>query len=140
MMRKAFTLIEVNLAMLVMAGGILSIVGLYAFGFRENRQSREDVAATALADSVMSPQSRAEGVFSSVMGAIGYEGNYRGDRSFPSAAMNGTGMSCGLVVLHEEDSAIVKIAFRAVKTDMPGQLLAMPLFYTEVRFQGRSDK
>lgn len=181
MMRKAFTLIEVNLAMLVMAGGILSIVGLYAFGFRENRQSREDVAATALADSVMSPlimalsatnvtwssfrtlgsypseygwkdyfnndgvvtqdpQSRAEGVFSSVMGAIGYEGNYRGDRSFPSAAMNGTGMSCGLVVLHEKDSAIVKIAFRAVKTDMPGQLLAMPLFYTEVRFQGRSDK
>ena len=86
------------------------------------------------------PQSRAEGVFSSVMGAIGYEGNYRGDRSFPSAAMNGTGMSCGLVVLHEEDSAIVKIAFRAVKPDMPGQLLAMPLFYTEVRFQGRSDK
>ncbi|MGN0832102.1 MAG: hypothetical protein ACI4RD_00455 [Kiritimatiellia bacterium] len=181
MMRKAFTLIEVNLAMLIMAGGILSIVGLYAFGFRENRQSREDVAATALADSVMSPlimalsatnvtwssfrtlgsypseygwkdyfnsdgvvtqdpQSMAEGVFASVMGAIGYEGSYRGDRRFPSAAMSGTGMSCGLVVLHETDSAIVKIAFRAVKTDMPGQLLAMPLFYTEVRFQGRSDK
>ena len=54
-MRRAFTLIEVNLAMLIMAGGILSIVGLYAFGFRENRQSREDVAATALADSVISP-------------------------------------------------------------------------------------
>ena len=41
----AFTLIEVNLAMLIMAGGILSVVGLYALGFRENRQGREDVAA-----------------------------------------------------------------------------------------------
>ena len=55
MMRKAFTLIEVNLAMLIMAGGILTVVGLYSFGFRENRQSREDVAGAALADAVMSP-------------------------------------------------------------------------------------
>jgi Tfp pilus assembly protein PilV len=180
-MKKAFTLIEVNLAMLIMAGGILSIVGLYAFGFRENRQSREDVAATALADSVMSPlvmalsatntkwstfrnlknypsdygwrdyfdsngvvsqdpQSKAQSVFSSVMGAIGHEGSFDGDKSFPSAAMSGTGMSCALVVLHDEDSAIVKIAFRAVKSDMPGQLLGMPLFFTEVRFQGLPDK
>jgi Tfp pilus assembly protein PilV len=180
-MKKAFTLIEVNLAMLIMAGGILSIVGLYAFGFRENRQSREDVAATAIADSVMSPlvmalsatnvtwssfrnlknypsdygwreyfnsrgivdtdpQKMAEGVFASVMGAIRHEGAYEGDTSFPSAAMNGTGMSCGLVVLHDEDSALVRIAFRAVKTEMPGQLLGMPLFFTEVRFQGLPDK
>lgn len=180
-MKKAFTLIEVNLAMLVMAGGILTIVGLYAFGFRENRQSREDVAATALADSVMSPlvmalsatnvtwssfrnignypskegwkdyfnakgvvttdpQARALGVFSSTMGALSFDGSYDGERSFPSAAMNGTGMSCGLVVLHDPDSAVVRIAFRAVKSDMPGQLLGMPQFYTEVRFQGVSDK
>ena len=129
-MKKAFTLIEGNLAMLIMAGGILSIVGLYAFGFRENCQSREDVAATALADSVMSPlvmalsatntkwstfrnlknypsdygwrdyfdsngvvsqdpQSKAQSVFSSVMGAIGHEGSYDGDKSFP----------CGMVFL-----------------------------------------
>lgn len=174
-----FTLIEVNLAMLIMAGGILSIVGLYAFGFRETRQSREDVAATALADSVMSPlvmalsatnvtwdsfkdldnypgdlgwgeyfdngvvksdpQGKAAGAFNSAMGQLSFKGSYLGDRSFPSAALNGTGMSCGLVILHERNSAVVKIGFRAVKTDMPGQLLAMPLFYTEVRFQGVSE-
>lgn len=52
-MKKGFTLIEVNLAMLVMAIGILAVVGLYAFGYRENRQSREDVAATAVADAVI---------------------------------------------------------------------------------------
>lgn len=180
-MRKAFTLIEVNLAMLIMAGGILSVVGLYALGFRENRQSREDVAATALADSVLSPlvmalsatnvtwtsfrsignypsregwkdyfngkgvvtsdpQAKAQSVFSSVMGALSFDGSYDGDRSFPSSALAGTGMSCGLVVQHDENAAVVRIGFRAVKSDMPGQLMGMPLFYTEVRFQGVSEK
>ena len=181
--RQGFTLIEVNLAMLIMAGGILSIVGLYAFGFRENRQSREDVAATALADSVISPlvsaltatnlkwsvfkrignypsedgwkdyfnskgivtddpQKRAEGVFGNAMPSKGdFIGDYyEGDLGFPSGAMDGTGMSCGLVVLHDENSAVVRIAFRAVKTDLPGALLSMPLFYTEARFQGIVDQ
>lgn len=179
-MRKAFTLIEVNLAMLIMAGGILSVVGLYALGFRENRQSREDVAATALADSVMSPLvmalsatnvtwssfkqignypedgwagylntdglvamdpwSTAQGVFSSTMGALRFQGSYDGERSLETEVRNGTGLSCGLVVLHDEGSAVVRIAFRAVRADMPGPLMSMPLFYTEVRFQGVADK
>ena len=180
--RQGFTLIEVNLAMLIMAGGILSIVGLYAFGFRENRQSREDVAATALADSVISPlvsaltatnvtwssfkrignypsedgwkdyfnskgivtddpQGKAENVFSSAMGAIRFRGSYDGDTSVNWGNIrSGTGMSCGLVVLHDENSAVVRIAFRAVKTDLPGALLSMPLFYTEARFQGIVDQ
>jgi len=53
--RKAFTLIEVNLAVLVMAGGILSVVVLYSLGFRETRQSREDIGSAAYADAVLSP-------------------------------------------------------------------------------------
>ena len=178
-MKRAFTLIEVNLAMLIMAGGILSIVGLYAFGFRENRQSREDVAATAIADSVMSPlvcalsatnvtwssfrnlgdypgpagwgeylnnngvvvndpQGKARSAFSSTMGQLSFEGTYDGPKDFPSTALTGTGMSCGLVVQHEEGSAVVRISCRATK--LPGSLLSMPLFYTEVRFQGLPDK
>ena len=51
-----------------------------------------------------------------------------------SQVVSGTGMRCGLVVQHDEDSAVVRISFRA--TRHPGELLAMPLFYTEVRFQG----
>ena len=35
---RAFTLMEVNLAILVMAGCVLSVVTLYSLGFRENRQ------------------------------------------------------------------------------------------------------
>lgn len=53
--KKAFTLVEVNLAIFVMAGGILAMVSLYTLGFRENRQSREDVAGAALAERVMNP-------------------------------------------------------------------------------------
>ena len=180
-MKKAFTLIEVNLAMLIMAGGILSIVGLYALGFRENRQSREDVAATALADSVMSPlvmalsatnltwssfnnledypsskgwenyfdnnglvkndpTATAMSAFNSAIGALSFEGTYDGDKSWRSDWMSGTGMSPALVVLHDEGSAVVRIGFRAVKSEMPGALMGMPLFYTEVRFQGVSER
>lgn len=48
--RKAFTLMEVNLAIVVMATGILGLIALYALGFRENAQSIEDVEGTACAD------------------------------------------------------------------------------------------
>ena len=176
-MRKAFTLIEVNLAMLIMAIGILTVVGLYAFGYRENRQSREDVAATALADVVVSqlmaaitatnltwttfdslqnypgddgwghyfnsngivnqdPQSKAENVFSSVMGKLSKDlpGAFDTSTKNMKAASNAAGMSCGLVVTHEKGSPIVSVAFRATK--QPGTLLAMPLYYCEGRFQG----
>ena len=54
-MKKAFTLLEINLAILVMSLGVLSIIGLYSFAYRENRQSREDVASAAYADAVMGP-------------------------------------------------------------------------------------
>ena len=176
-MKKAFTLIEVNLAMLIMAGGILAVVGLYAFGFRENRQSRQDIAATSIADAVISPlvmaisstnipwstfrqeknlpsnngwgdyfdsngvisqdpNGLALGVFQQTMSWMSDAQDV--DTSFPSWALNGTGMTYGLVVQHEQDSAVVRISFRATK--LPGELLSMPLFYTEVRFQGLPDK
>lgn len=53
MLQKAFTLIEVNLAIFIMAGGVLAMISLYSLGFRESRQSREDVASAALAEDVL---------------------------------------------------------------------------------------
>ena len=183
MIKRGFTLIEVNLAMLIMAGGILSIVGLYAFGFRENRQGREDVASSALADAVVSPlvmaisatnlkwsafrqefnfpdergwgayfnsqgivasdpESQAETAFGQVMSKMGgaAKGQLDVDTQFPSSARNSSKMSCGLVILHPKDSATVSIGFRATRKDKPGTLLAMPLFFTEVRFQGLANE
>lgn len=181
MLRKAFTLVEINLAMMIMATGIVTVIGLYAFGYRENRQSREDVAATAMADSVIGPlmmaitatnlrwsvfreefkypgprgwgeyfdgngvvsqdpQAKAENAFSQTMGKMSSaaKGSLNCDTAFPTEARAGTGLSAGLVILHEQDSAIVRIAFRATKT--PGTLLSMPLYFTEARFQGISDE
>lgn len=53
--RRGFTLLEVNLAVFIMATGILSICALYSLGFRENRQSVEDVAGAAWAEAYLSP-------------------------------------------------------------------------------------
>lgn len=54
-MKRGFTLIEVNLAMLIMATGVLVMCGLYSLGFRESRQSVEDVAAVSFADTYLGP-------------------------------------------------------------------------------------
>ena len=54
-MRQAFTLMEVNLAILIMATGVLGMVSLYSLGFRENSQSEEDVSAAGLADVFLAP-------------------------------------------------------------------------------------
>lgn len=58
-MRRAFTLLEVNLAILVMAVGVLGMCGLYALGFRENGQSKEDVAAASFAGAYFAPLAQA---------------------------------------------------------------------------------
>lgn len=53
--RRAFTLMEVNLAIFIMATGVLAMVSLYALGMRESRQSTEDVATASYADAVLAP-------------------------------------------------------------------------------------
>lgn len=50
MKKFGFTLMEVNLAMFIMAVGTLGLVSLYSFGYRENQQSNEDVQCAAIAE------------------------------------------------------------------------------------------
>ena len=174
--RKAFTLMEVNLAILVMAGGILSIVGHYSLGYRESRQSREDVSSAAFADAVFSPivsalsatnlkwsafrqigcypsadgwanyfnnstgivdqnpNGKAQSAFGSIIGAArsAAKGSLDVNSSWPTTAAGG--LNGALVVMHDRDSAVVRLSFRA--TRQTAELLSMPLYYTEVRFQG----
>ena len=181
-MKRAFTLMEVNLAILIMAGGILSIVGLYSLGFRENRQSVEDVAAAAYADAVISPlvmaisstnlrwsafkdipsfpsengwadyfnddgivesnpESRAKNVFSQVMGRLNSAGLKSEDTTATSWSWSSSQFGdakAGLIVMHDQDSAIMRIGFRATK--LTGMLLAAPIYYAEVRFQGNANE
>lgn len=180
-MKRGFTLMEVNLAILIMAGGILAMVSLFSLGFRENRQSREDVGGAAIADTVLSPmimaasatnlkwtvfrdkfyfpseegwknyfdskgivssdpEARAESVFSQFMSKMSAasSGTLDVKTAFPKSDVSAAGLSCGLVVMHDQDSPVVRIAFRATK--QPGMLLAMPIYYTEVHFQGDPDQ
>lgn len=55
MKKLGFTLMEVNLAVFIMAVGVLAMVGLYPLGFRESQQSQDDVAGAILADAVLNP-------------------------------------------------------------------------------------
>lgn len=54
-LNRGFTLVEVNLAIFIMAVGVLSMVSLYSLGFRESQQSRDDVAAAGYADAFFAP-------------------------------------------------------------------------------------
>ncbi len=51
--RAAFTLMEVNLAIFIMAVGVLAMTSLYPLGFRESEQARDDVRAAVAADEVL---------------------------------------------------------------------------------------
>lgn len=51
--RAAFTLMEVNLAIFIMAVGVLAMTSLYPLGFRESQQARDDVRAALVADEVL---------------------------------------------------------------------------------------
>ncbi|MBO6120780.1 MAG: hypothetical protein J6Q49_02880 [Kiritimatiellae bacterium] len=178
-MKKAFTLIEVNLAIMIMAVGVLGIISLYAFGFREERQSREDVASAAYADAVMGPLVTALtatnvkwSAFRRIPdspGSLGW-GHYLENRTtgkvvsnpeslaqsaytrtisalslgegFPSgmqvSKQKAGNLKAALVVMHDEDSAVVRISFRAAAKE--NLLFAAPLYYTEARFQGVIDE
>ena len=138
-MRKAFTLIEVNLAMLIMAGGILSIIGLYAFGFRENRQSREDVAAAAYADAVMSPLVMAASATNLVWSKFKNLDSYPSSRGWGDYIDDQTG------VVKEDPSSKAKTAFSSFVGSLQGMAskgttLLVPAYPSESKFKINNSK
>ena len=76
----------------------------------------------------------ARSAFDGIMGelASAADGEFPVDMSWPSEAE--AGLKAGLVVIHEPDSARLKLSFRAGRH--AHELLSQPLYYTEVRFQG----
>lgn len=51
--RKGFSLIEVNMAVFVVAVGILSMVALYPLGLRESIKGKEDLMESVFADNLL---------------------------------------------------------------------------------------
>lgn len=173
-LKKAFTLMEVNLAIFVMAVGVLSMVSLYELGFRERDQSEEDVVASAYCDSIMNAlvanlsatnlswkswrqldgqrypsggwkdyfkdnyYAQAKGMsqinglgqqaFNAAASAVGTPDFGRITPDFPNASK----LAVALVVKFEGTRCTIS----ARGTARPAMLLAQPIYYTEVNFQG----
>lgn len=51
--KRGFSLIEVNMAIFVMAIGVLSVAALYPLGLRENMNAVEDMAESTFADGLL---------------------------------------------------------------------------------------
>ena len=194
--KKGFTLVEVNLAVFIMAGGILAMISLYTLGYRENRQSREDVAATACAEDVMNrlvlaltstnitwkswknlpyviegqrrngavawsdyldtdvkedgdykwrvkadPYPTAQRAFNAVKSAI--DSDVQKDSRAPSLSCPskpGTGngqLTFALTAFRDgPESPVMSISMRVVRDRRWRSLMAQPIFFTEVHFQG----
>lgn len=166
--KYGFTLMEVTMAVFVMAVGILILVGLYPFAFRETEQSREDVAGAAAADAMLNQaaavlsstnmpwskwnaltrtpangwydyhdksrsaqNAKAKEVFDILMNAGGNNGF---SPQFPELSGN---LCAGLVLTRPKAN---KVGLSARVSRLPGMLLAQPIYYTEVSFQGNPDK
>ena len=188
--RSAFTLMEVNLSILIMAIGVLTMTSLYPLGFRESEAAQDDVTAAVAADEVLgklsaalssrnitwndwktageaavkasnsggsggawlsyftrrgdsfvvqstgTANSKAKSVFSALAGACS------GATKVPTWTPDGK-FAHGLVVQWgkrivggsaKDDYSRVSISFRMSRR--PGALMAAPVYYTEVHFQG----
>ena len=53
--RFGFTLMEVNLAIFIMAVAVLGMVALYPLGFRESQHARSDAVEAVVADGILNP-------------------------------------------------------------------------------------
>jgi len=183
--RAAFTLMEVNLAILIMAVGVLTMTSLYPLGFRESEAAQDDVRAAVMADEVLGKLSAAlssrnitwkdwrdaakAAVEESNKGGRGnawmsyFDGNYKiisSATSHAKSVFDALARACngatkvptwtpdskfthGLVVQwgkriingdDVDDHSRVSISFRMSRRR--GALMAAPIYYTEVHFQG----
>lgn len=189
--RAAFTLMEVNLAILIMAVGVLTMTSLYPLGFRESEAAHDDVRAAVVADEVLgklsaalssrnitweawknageaavdasnsggsgeawmsyftlrgksdfriegasSVNSRAKTVFNALAGAC--SGVTKAPAWTPDSNFaQGLVVQWGKRIVNgsaKDDYSRVSISFRMSRR--PGALMAAPVYYTEVHFQG----
>jgi len=168
--KYGFTLMEVTMAVFVMAVGILILVGLYPFAFRETEQSREDVAGAAAADAMLNQiaavlsstnmtWSKWENIPTRYPGKGWYDYVNKSRNSQNALAkevfdilMNAGGnngfspqfpeLSGNLCsgLFFTKEDSPNRISISARVSRLPGMLLTQPIYYTEVSFQGNPDK
>lgn len=137
---KGFTLIEVELSLLVFSMGALAMIGLYPLGFRESMAARDDLRAVAASESIMS---RVVSALSdtNLTWRVWKEVAGSGDVSrLPGGAEMlaevPSGWRSRVLLTADEPSRVgisVSVAPRVAA------LKSAPRFYSEVRFQGRPE-
>lgn len=136
---KGFTLIEVELSLLTLSMGVLGVVSLYSLGFRESGFAREELRATAAAEgamsrivSTLSDTNLSWRVWQDIASSGDLSGLADGAACFSDVP---PGWASRLTVT-KGDPARLCVGVRVSPRE--GTLDSAPLFYTEVRFQGRT--
>lgn len=136
---KGFTLIEVELSLLTLTMGVLGVVGLYSLGFRESGFAREEMRATEAAEGVMSRVVSAL-TDTNLSWRVWQDISSSGDLStLPDGGTYLVDVPPGWasrLTITADDPARVCVGVRISPRE--GTLNSAPLFYTEVRFQGRT--
>lgn len=136
---RGFTLIEVELSLLVLAMGVLAAVGLYPLGFRESAAAKNDIRAVAAAEGTMS---RVVAALSDTNLAwnVWKEVAASGDVSaLPSGGDVLADVPQGWASrVRVVDCGEARICVAVKVSPRIGTLESAPLFYSEVRFQGVS--
>lgn len=150
MKRSGFSLIEVNMAVFVLAVGILSMAVLYPLGLRESMQSQSDIKQSMFADyalnvavastSKIKPEDEfvtiRQNIIDEVDSAVKAEASfkYEGGATFD--------FEIDVVQVTERSDRLLGILVRSSDVDMGNapaadktkRLQAQPLYYAEVRF------
>lgn len=92
MRRKGFSLIEVNMAILVAAGGLLSLFTLFPVGLRQSAQSEEDLYQATHANAIFE-------VLYAKASQVVELGLWNNERRFWETITKGTGISDKLVTV-----------------------------------------
>ena len=135
---RGFSLIEAELSLLVLSVGALAAVGLYSLGFRESAAARDDVLAAAAAEGalsrVVSALSDTNLTWSAWKGIAetGEVGDFGGAPGWFGELPEK--WASRLSVAADEPS---RLCVRVQVAPRRGLLDSAPVFYSEVRFQGR---
>lgn len=136
---KGFTLIEVELSLLTLSMGVLGVISLYSLGFRESGFAREEMRATAAAEgamsrivSTLSDTNLSWRVWQDIASSGDLSGLADGAACFSDVP---PGWASRLTVTKGDPTRLC-VGVRVSPRE--GTLDSAPLFYTEVRFQGRT--
>ena len=109
-----FSLVEVTLALLVAAGGLLTIFGVFPVALRQSQMSRSDMSETAFADSVLQ-------ALGGNIRAIDDISVWNDPAAFWKAAVEGTGLPDTISDAGNGSAKVYELHEKALKGEFTGR-------------------